>query len=100
MLVQDTLAPSTDPSSVAISIMAQAVAAQVTAILKLELSKLGGPTVQPTLLDVKQAAIYLGRTEQAVQHLIFQRDIPVVRTGKRVHLHRPDLDSWIERNKE
>jgi hypothetical protein len=36
------LAPSTDPSSVAMSFMAQAVAAQVTSLLKLELAKLGG----------------------------------------------------------
>jgi excisionase family DNA binding protein len=50
------------------------------------------------LLNVKQAAVYLGRTEQSVQHLIFQRDIPVVRMGRRVHLHRRDLDAWIEKN--
>jgi excisionase family DNA binding protein len=51
------------------------------------------------LLNVKQAAVYLGRTEQSVQHLIFQRDLPVVRMGRRVHLHRRDLDAWIEKNK-
>jgi excisionase family DNA binding protein len=55
--------------------------------------------VQPVLLNVKQAAVYLGRTEQSVQHLIFQRDLPVVRMGRRVHLHRRDLDMWIEKNK-
>jgi excisionase family DNA binding protein len=48
---------------------------------------------------VKQAAIYLGRTEQSVQHLIFDHDLPVVRHGRRVHLHRSDLDAWIEKNK-
>lgn len=42
---------------------------------------------------------YLGRSEQSVQHLIFQRELPVVRVGKRVHLHRPDLDDWIGKNK-
>lgn len=55
--------------------------------------------VQPTLLNVKDAAIYLGRSEQSVQHLIFERQLPVVRVGRRVHLDRRDLDSWIEKNK-
>ena len=44
-------------------------------------------------------SLQLGRTEQSVQHLIFQRDLPVVRMGRRVHLHRRDLDAWIEKNK-
>ncbi|HZO56266.1 MAG TPA: helix-turn-helix domain-containing protein [Bryobacteraceae bacterium] len=54
---------------------------------------------QPRLLTVKEAATYLGRTEQALQHLIHKRDIVVVRRGRRVHLDRTDLDRWIERNK-
>jgi excisionase family DNA binding protein len=76
------------------------VAQQVASLLRADLDRLGGSTVQPALLDVKQAAAYLGRTEQSVQHLIFQRDLPVVRAGRRVHLHRADLDAWIEKNKE
>ena len=56
-------------------------------------------TIQPALLDVKQAAAYLGRSEQSIQHLIFSRDLPVVRVGRRVHLHRRDLDAFIEKNK-
>ena len=55
--------------------------------------------VQPALLNVKEAAVYLGRSEQSVQHLIYQRDLPVVRCGRRIHLDRRDLDSWIERHK-
>jgi excisionase family DNA binding protein len=89
-----------DPSNLAMSFMAQAMAEKTASLLKLELAKLGGSNVQPMLLDVKQAAIYLGRSEQSVQHLIFQRRLPVVRDGRRVHLHRPDLDAWIEMNKE
>jgi excisionase family DNA binding protein len=67
--------------------------------LKPEIAKLSVPTIQPALLGVKQAAIYLGRSEQSVQHLIFSRDLPVVRVGRRVHLHRSDLDAFIEENK-
>ena len=55
--------------------------------------------VQPALLTVKDAASYLGRTEQAIQHLIASKELPVVRAGRRVHLHRSDLDLWIEKNK-
>jgi len=57
------------------------------------------PRVQPVLLSVKDAAVYLGRSEQAIQHLIFSHELPVVRVGRRVHLDRRDLDLWIEKNK-
>lgn len=52
------------------------------------------------LLTVREAASYIGRSEQAVQHLIHKRELIVVRRGRRVHLDRGDLDRWIEANKE
>jgi excisionase family DNA binding protein len=55
--------------------------------------------VASRLLTVKDAAAYIGRTEQAVQHLIHRRELLVVRKGRRVHLDRSDLDRWIEANK-
>jgi excisionase family DNA binding protein len=82
-----------------LSELVEAIAAEVLRQLKPELSNIAAPVIQPALLDVKQAAVYLGRTEQAVQHLIFDKELPVVRVGRRVHLHRPDLDRWIEKNK-
>lgn len=80
--------------------LVQAIAEKVMAKIRPELSG-GAPSsrVQPALFSVKEAAVYLGRSEQAVQHLIFQRDLPVVRVGRRVHLDRRDLDAWIEKNK-
>jgi excisionase family DNA binding protein len=48
---------------------------------------------------VKEAAVYLGRSEQSVQHLVFQKELPTVRVGRRVHLDKRDLESWIEQNK-
>jgi excisionase family DNA binding protein len=83
----------------AMTVLVKAVAVEVAAMLKGELARLSTPAVQPVLLDVKQASVYLGRSEQAIQHLIFQRDLPVVRMGRRVHLDRRDLDIWIEKNK-
>ena len=83
----------------AVSGLAKALAGEVASLLKLELARSSVADVQPALLDVKQAAVYLGRSEQSVQHLIFEKDLPVVRKGRRVHLHRSDLDAWIEKNK-
>jgi len=85
-----------DPS---INGLAKALAGEVVTLLKAELVRLSPSAVQPVLLDVKQTAIYLGRSEQSVQHLIFEKELPVVRKGRRVHLHRHDLDAWIEKNK-
>lgn len=85
--------------NLAVSGLAKALAGEVASILKLELTRLSVTDVRPVLLDVKQAAVYLGRSEQSVQHLIFEKDLPVVRKGRRVHLHRSDLDAWIEKNK-
>src|SRR5665213_3804451 len=87
-----------DMRSPAMSVLVSAVAGEVASLLRLEFARLTPSEVQPVLLNVKQAAVYLGRSEQSVQHLIFQRDLPVVRMGRRVHLHRRDLDAWIEKN--
>jgi excisionase family DNA binding protein len=83
-----------DPS---LNVLAKAVAAELAAILKEQVAR--PYVIEPALLTVKQAAVYLGRSEQSVQHLIFQKDLPVVRVGRRVHLDRRDLDAWIEKNK-
>lgn len=77
----------------------QAIATEVVKAITPTLASLRPVTVQPALLNVKDAAIYLGRSEQSVQHLIFDKLIPVVRIGRRVHLHRADLDRFIEQNK-
>jgi excisionase family DNA binding protein len=65
--------------------------AQQTAVLR------GG--IEPRLLTAEQAGAYIGRSEQAVRHLIFQRDIPTVRNGRCIRIDRKDLDIWIENNK-
>jgi excisionase family DNA binding protein len=78
--------------------IAEQVVARVKADIAAHMTQVVG-RVQPALLNVKEAAIYLGRSEQAIQHLIFQKDLPVVRAGRRVHLDRKDLDAWIEKNK-
>lgn len=56
-------------------------------------------SVVPRLLNVPQAAVYLGRSEKAVRHLISKREFPAVRAGSRLQLDKEDIDKWIERNK-
>jgi excisionase family DNA binding protein len=98
-MISSKLMRAEDAGNPAMAVLVKAVAGEVALLLKSELSRLVVPEVRPELLNVKQAAVYLGRSEQSVQHLIFQKDLPVVRIGRRVHLHRSDLDSWIEKNK-
>ena len=57
------------------------------------------PAPAPALLNVDEAAIYLGRSEYSVRHLMSERAFPVVKVGSRVQIHRADLDKWIEQNK-
>ena len=58
----------------------------------------GNGKAYPRLLTVAQAAEYLGRSKSGIEHLIFNDQIPVVRTGRRVHLDRLQLDEWIRNN--
>jgi hypothetical protein len=57
-----------------------------------------GPVAQ-RLFTVGQAAVYIGRTKAATQHLIESGRIPTVRADARLFLDVRDLDAWIERNK-
>ena len=65
-------------------------------------AKLNDPSsgVGPRLLPVEQAAVYLGRSEDAIRHLISCGKLPVVRTDKRIFLDIHDLDNWISENKQ
>ena len=51
------------------------------------------------LLTVEQAAAYLGRTKEAVQHIVASGKLPTVRLDRRVFVDVDDLDQWIAENK-
>jgi excisionase family DNA binding protein len=87
------------PDATAFDGLAKALANELVERLRPEIARLAFPVIQPALLTVKEAAVYLGRSEQAIQHLIFEKDLPVVRKGRRVHLDRRDLDAFIEKHK-
>ena len=79
-----------------IDLLAERVAAKVRA----ELNQDGAAaSVRPRLLTVEQAALYLGRTKEALQHMIASGKLPAVRADRRIFLDTRDLDSWIENNK-
>lgn len=56
--------------------------------------------VRPRLLTVEQAAVYIGRTKDAIQHMIASCKLPTVRSDRRVFIDMHDLDAWIEENKQ
>ena len=76
------------------------LADKVAQRLRADGTTLGGASIRPRLLTVEQAATYLGRTVDAVQHMISARRLPVVRDGRRVFLDLRELDGWITRNSE
>ena len=65
-----------------------------------KLADSGAAPVQPRLLTVDQAATYLGRTKEAVQHMIGAGKIAVVKSDRPVFLDVRDLEAWIEANKQ
>ena len=74
-----------------------AIAEQVAIRVKTELESKG--VVRPRLLNVKQAAVYLGRTEDSIRHLQSSGALPVLRADSRVQFDIQDLDRWISQNK-
>lgn len=64
-----------------------------------ELRKLGSAPSGKRLLTVKEAAAYIGRSEESVRHLLRARTLQSVRSDGRVLIDRRDIDHWIEVNK-
>lgn len=88
------MASNTQP----IDALVSAIAAEVVRQIEPKIAAMTPNVIQPALLTVKQAGEYLGRSEASIQHMIFDKELPVVRSGRRVHLRRIDLDRWIDSN--
>jgi excisionase family DNA binding protein len=58
-----------------------------------------GGKIRKRLLTVEEGAVYLGRTKEAVQHLVAAGKLPTVKSDRRVFLDIKDLDQWIEQSK-
>lgn len=66
---------------------------------KVELLISASPSSTRRLLDVKQAAHYLGRSVASIQHLAADGAFPTVRRDRRVFFDIRDLDAWIDKSK-
>lgn len=77
------------------------LATKVAEKLRAELAQAGnGGAIRPRLLTIEQGAAYLGRSEEAMRHLIQAGKIPTVRADRRIYLDIADLDAWIAANKQ
>jgi excisionase family DNA binding protein len=77
----------------------EALATAIAEKLRAQVPDSGAIPLEPRLLSVELAAVYLGRTKPAIQHMIADGTLHTVRADRRVFLDKNDLDQWIERNK-
>ena len=54
---------------------------------------------QKRLYSIKEASVYLGRSEWAIREILWSGKIPYFKDGKRILLDINDMDAWIEKNK-
>jgi len=80
-----------------LDLLADKIARMVAGKVLVKMSQTQG--VSKALLTIIEGAEYIGRSKSAMENLIYSRQIPVVRKGRRVHLLRKDLDAWIEKHR-
>lgn len=51
------------------------------------------------LLTIKEASEYLRISEKGIYNMVWRREIPFVKIGRRIRFDIQDLDDWISRNK-
>lgn len=53
------------------------------------------------LYTLKEAAMYLGRSEWGMRDLIWKRELPVVKNsgGRKIFIDVQDLEAFVEKNK-
>ena len=55
--------------------------------------------IQPRLLDVKRAAVYLSSSPKQIRKLIWLKRVRVLKFGRKYLIDRRDLDTYIDRLK-
>jgi excisionase family DNA binding protein len=63
-------------------------------------SLVAAPAFVPRLLNVKQAAQYLGTTVSCMRTLVWNERIKSVRLGQRLLFDRQDLDKFVDDQKD
>jgi excisionase family DNA binding protein len=79
--------------------LVDAMASKIAEKVTQGLSSTCTSSITPRLLSIEEAARYLGRTKDSMQHLIAAGAIRTVRSDRRVFLDIRDLDTWIDQNK-
>jgi excisionase family DNA binding protein len=51
------------------------------------------------LYNIKEGAVYLGRTVWAVREMLWAGKMPYVKDGKRILLDIQDMNEWIDKSK-
>ena len=59
----------------------------------------GGIGMPPRLISIKEAAIYLSTTVPFIRTLIYRRELPFLKAGKKYVIDLADLDKWVDRHK-
>jgi excisionase family DNA binding protein len=77
-----------------ISIFAARIAAEVSKILATRAQ----PTAAPMAYSIKQAALTLSLSESTIEHMIRDRELPVIKRGTRRLISRDALETWIGRS--
>jgi excisionase family DNA binding protein len=55
--------------------------------------------IQPKLINIKEAAAYIGATVWFMRTIVLENRIPFVRFGHRLLFDPTDLDAFIQREK-
>ena len=55
--------------------------------------------IKPRLLSQHEAAGYLGISYWTLRDLVFHRELPFVKIGRRILVDRMDLDAYLDRSK-
>jgi excisionase family DNA binding protein len=56
-------------------------------------------SIEPRLLSQQEAAGYLGISYWTLRDLVFRRELPFVKIGRRILVDRQDLDAYLDRSK-
>lgn len=52
------------------------------------------------LFSLKEAAIYLGRSDWSVREMLWSGKLPYIKDGKKLYIDILDLEEWINRTKQ
>jgi excisionase family DNA binding protein len=67
-------------------------------LLRLE-SKIDGPIKEPELMNIDDVARLLDLKKSTLYGLVFQRNIPFIKRGKKLYFKRSEILKWLEKDR-